>query len=205
MANLWQEEGIPPTHLATERGGWRGLQIKLPDRSCPVYALAMRRDDRFRATHWHRGQALRRPVSVTPGTASRVAFPSARSPTRPPRPWHHRPRAPQTSPDTRRAQSALHRPPRSTVHSPVRPTQTFRPIENSATGSAMLAEGTAVGADRPSSARVGALVSAIQLSGLAAAPTAAVAVATIDLRLPSQPVPRVARGSAEFLQRTPSS
>ena len=83
---------------------------------------------------------------------------------------------------------------------PLRPTQTFRPIENSATGSAMLAEGTAVGADRPSSARGGALVSAIQLSGLAAAPTAAVAVATIDLRLPSQPVPRVARGSAEFLQ-----
>jgi hypothetical protein len=88
---------------------------------------------------------------------------------------------------------------------PLGPTQTFRPIENSATGSAMLAEGTAVGADRPSSARVGALVSAIQLSGLAAAPTAAVAVATIDLRLPSQPVPQVARGSAEFLQRTPSS
>ena len=83
---------------------------------------------------------------------------------------------------------------------PLGPTQTFRPIENSATGSAMLAEGTAVGADRPSSARGGALVSATQLSGLAAAPTAAVAVATIDLRLPSQPVPRVARGSAEFLQ-----
>lgn len=120
-------------------------------------------------------------------------------------PRHHRPKAPQTSPDTRRAQSALHRPRRSTVVAPVRPTQIFRPIENSESGSAMLGEG-AGGGRRQSivgeRGRLGQRHPAVRRKG---APTAAVAVATIDLRLPSQPVPQVARGSAEFLQRTPSS
>lgn len=82
----------------------------------------------------------------------------------------------------------------------VRPTQTFRPIENSASVSAMRGEGAEGGRQQSivgERGGPGQRHPAVRGKG---APTAAVAVATIGLRLPYQPVPRVARGSAEFLQ-----